>query len=331
MGDWGYLLTQNVKPLRNGMFQGLHLCISTEKVDTIDETLKVMAEGKGFWIKMKEFNPSHSMQEDTSANRNKTISEASLNTSDQEEDCSLKDNVFDEDNVDMGDNLYENILDLSQEDHQKDQYTELKDAGGGHERVEEGSIDKEHLEGSQGTNVGQSENSHITVNLCDSTPPEAGATDSVKGIAEIWKMRENQSSTDNSQTSLGLYEPIIDQLYNEVTMDSPKELTPVNQVDSEMSKLIIGKKLGRPRKALKRFSFLEMKGGKRRKIIKSHPKKVQGKERQEDSAQFPALNNQKDLATDILETGMLMGIIPLKNKEEALKDIRQRLTENKAK
>lgn len=57
VGDWRYLLTKNQKPLRNAMFQELQLCISTHRVDLIDETLKVMIEERGFWVKMKEFSP----------------------------------------------------------------------------------------------------------------------------------------------------------------------------------------------------------------------------------------------------------------------------------
>lgn len=36
------------------MYQELKLCIATEKVDKVNETLKVMVCGKGYWIKMKE-------------------------------------------------------------------------------------------------------------------------------------------------------------------------------------------------------------------------------------------------------------------------------------
>lgn len=63
VGDWGYLLTEHTKPLQNAMFQGLRLCVSTNKVDKIDETLKVMIEDKGFWIRMKELDSSQSFIE----------------------------------------------------------------------------------------------------------------------------------------------------------------------------------------------------------------------------------------------------------------------------
>lgn len=58
LGNWGYLLTEQVRPLQNAMFQGLRLCISTNKVEKIDETLKVLIEDKRFWIKIKEIDSS---------------------------------------------------------------------------------------------------------------------------------------------------------------------------------------------------------------------------------------------------------------------------------
>lgn len=54
VGDWGYLLTESIKPTVNGMFQNLRLCISTQQVKKMDETIKVVVDGLGYWVRMKE-------------------------------------------------------------------------------------------------------------------------------------------------------------------------------------------------------------------------------------------------------------------------------------
>ncbi|WOH00278.1 hypothetical protein DCAR_0519637 [Daucus carota subsp. sativus] len=42
--DWGYLVTENKKPLLNSMYTKLKLCIATSKVEQIKETIKVVID-----------------------------------------------------------------------------------------------------------------------------------------------------------------------------------------------------------------------------------------------------------------------------------------------
>lgn len=62
IGDWGCLITECKKPLLNGMFFKLRIYIATRKVK-IKETLKVLIEGKGFWVTIRESTqPNEGMQ-----------------------------------------------------------------------------------------------------------------------------------------------------------------------------------------------------------------------------------------------------------------------------
>lgn len=47
-------MTEHTKPLQNGMYQSLELCVSTKKVVKIEETIKVVIDGYSHWIKIKE-------------------------------------------------------------------------------------------------------------------------------------------------------------------------------------------------------------------------------------------------------------------------------------
>lgn len=88
---------------------------------------------------------------------------------------------------------------------------------------------------------------------------------------------------------------------------------------SKIANLNLGKKKGRPRKNLKKFSFFELKG--RRKRLKA--KKIYANE-----GLSYQTSEKKDLASEVLDTGILMGLIPLKDRNKALQDIRSRLSES---
>lgn len=106
------------------------------------------------------------------------------------------------------------------------------------------------------------------------------------------------------------------------SIDSNQHVTPSDlgdtSVSSKIVKLCIWKKKGRPRKNQKKFSFLEIRGKKK----KNSNKKLSGKE----ELNFIGME-QKDLATEVLETRIMMGLIPLKDRNEALQEIRARTTE----
>lgn len=53
-GNWDYLITKEMKLKRNDMFEDLKLCISTERVDLIEETVKVMIDGKAVGSKSRK-------------------------------------------------------------------------------------------------------------------------------------------------------------------------------------------------------------------------------------------------------------------------------------
>lgn len=52
--DWGQLISNDTIPLVCNMYQNRMIAIYTPKVMQIDETIKVMIEGKGFWVRLKE-------------------------------------------------------------------------------------------------------------------------------------------------------------------------------------------------------------------------------------------------------------------------------------
>lgn len=53
LGDWGYVITRNFKNLKCGMLQTPRICIQTNQVRDIEETIKIVVENKTYWIKIK--------------------------------------------------------------------------------------------------------------------------------------------------------------------------------------------------------------------------------------------------------------------------------------
>lgn len=51
VGDWGKVISGNFKVLKCGMIQTPRICIQTYQVRDIKKTVKVVIDGKGYWVK----------------------------------------------------------------------------------------------------------------------------------------------------------------------------------------------------------------------------------------------------------------------------------------
>lgn len=54
IGDWGYVITTGKKLIENNTFLNPNICVQTHQVKYLDETLKVIVNGVGHWIRLKE-------------------------------------------------------------------------------------------------------------------------------------------------------------------------------------------------------------------------------------------------------------------------------------
>lgn len=121
------------------------------------------------------------------------------------------------------------------------------------------------------THPSQLEDTYISINLQETSAtirvePELDASFNLGK----WKPIVHKSSLDYLESTQGLLNPSIDNAYNkaiseieDIGTQSAHEFLPPN-----IANLSIGKKPVSPRKSCRRFSFLELKGGKRRKISK---------------------------------------------------------------
>lgn len=127
--------------------------------------------------------------------------------------------------------------------------------------------------------------------------------------------------------SLGLNDPSLDQAYNNATAEIEQDSlqTGNSNLQTKISKPNIWKKMGGPRKVQKWFTFFELKENKRRKINKFIGNKLP-ENSSYDSVQFKDNFTKKDLAEEILETCILMGLIPNQRREEAIVEIRKQIS-----
>lgn len=103
-GDWGYVLTRKFLPLSCGMIQSPRICIQTYQVRDIEETLKVIINGKPCWVKIRESKICFDTKETCIASPDVEITTDSVSASSDSEgnnstENNTKDNEFEDHNL----------------------------------------------------------------------------------------------------------------------------------------------------------------------------------------------------------------------------------------
>lgn len=172
IGDWGHLLTESIKPTINGMYQNLRLCISTQHVKELDESIKVMVDGLGHWVRIKEAVNCLDTNKITWVNR---MESRHPNQNSNFEDLSSL-------NLDTESNHGDHISQGNGTKDDEEIGTLSKDKSRMNTEVQQQnqSIDPDE---------GDEEIEHISLNL------EARNQDESGGISAMWKVRDNDHIT----------------------------------------------------------------------------------------------------------------------------------------
>lgn len=197
------------------MFQGLKLCISTGRVDTIDETVKVLVDRKSCWVKIKEATSvthgEYLHREDDSEKSNvmNHMDDVSWNSEYEEEECLA----------------HEDFMQPPHELHEDDEQINT---------------------GNQEAGIEEQEASHISVNVRENHALVEHQIVLNKGKA-LGTRNTEYSTSFESQNSMhdpnliAISKTIPDR--EDASLNSSKKV-----IQQKMEKIVIGKKVGRPRK-----------------------------------------------------------------------------------
>ncbi|WOG87204.1 hypothetical protein DCAR_0206427 [Daucus carota subsp. sativus] len=352
IADWGYLVTENNKPLISSMFSKLKLCIATCKVERIKETLKVVIDGEGYWVTIQE---SGGLQEEL-----KGWTYNSLLKPDKE--------IWNQENVSgiykIGENGLEEVKRKNKDGERVRSPTTYPDSSNkrGADSVEKPANDVEDCRrvlndplvetvNEVVNSLAVEENEGINENL-NSLPGGDGKGSNEHTTVEevrknIWQVRDKNTSL----SSLSREEESIKILDSEETdfVGVTGSSCLVNErFLNRVGMMNIGKKRGRPRKHSRVYNFMKVgmkkKTGNQNKVkesetVKTVKKKGSTAKEARKKLRLDKLNEtehididkglqvmqEKDLALQVLEAGELMGLVAYKDREETLERIRLHL------
>ncbi|KAL1828064.1 hypothetical protein ACET3Z_000133 [Daucus carota] len=166
-------------------------------------------------------------------------------------------------------------------------------------------------------------------------------------LNNAWCVRDRTSSQSSEQTSVKLLDNSEEELGNDLGVFDSEAVVPPKIID-QVTQLSIGRKRGRPRKYARVYSFADKRKGtnvrrnppsakkdlpvnkisvskkeKRKNIRQSKLKELESLDKENSTA----MGTGKDLALQVLETGELLGLIPLEDRELTLSKIRNHIAE----
>lgn len=287
------------------------LCIQTHKVLNVDETVKVVIQGLGYWVRLRE----------------------SSNCFDSNEMLNARDNTYEE-----------------------SQKNEVRSPTFSYTTPSSNIPTREHLishktkdyfEHSSEQTHGMSSNQTSLEELNQLMTTEVEN----KGADPKWQCRESHVLSSEGTEGSGLqdnpgdkeFKVIQDTSCSEEEMEVSTGQPNMKSLSAKVSQIELGKKVGRTRKYAKSFNFFDFKLGGKRKTTKHTTRKRTQKVQRErtkrrgqnqhqqneeinvEEGEEPLNIQNKDLATEILETGQLMGLIPYTDLESSLAIIRSSL------
>lgn len=378
IGDWGYLLSENRKPLKNSMYTKLRICIATSKVDKIKETVKVQIEGKGFWVCIKESSNLQLEAQDWlryDSYLGKNGQDRCFDQSSEEDICTpmredgnigiMEDDqqniIGTENDALMGNNI---VLEESGTNSQINHPEHLEEVAKeiSVNPVRRDLEDRDNLSMNVGVIVSQEVDKVLEtpmdvipgfyVEECVSDRDMDIITGLESSLPEIlnnaWCVRDRTSSQSSEQTSVKLLDNSEEELGNDLGVFDSEAVVPPKIID-QVTQLSIGRKRGRPRKYARVYSFADKRKGtnvrrnppsakedlpvnkisvskkeKRKNIRQSKLKELESLDKENSTA----MGTGKDLALQVLETGELLGLIPLEDRELTLSKIRNHIAES---
>ncbi|WOH02792.1 hypothetical protein DCAR_0522182 [Daucus carota subsp. sativus] len=167
-------------------------------------------------------------------------------------------------------------------------------------------------------------------------------------LNNAWCVRDRTSSQSSEQTSVKLLDNSEEELGNDLGVFDSEAVVPPKIID-QVTQLSIGRKRGRPRKYARVYNFANKRKGtnvrrnppsakedlpvnkisvskkeKRKNIRQSKLKELESLDKENSTA----MGTRKDLALQVLETGELLGLIPLEDRELTLSKIRNHIAES---
>lgn len=299
------------------MYQELRLFISTQKVEAINETVKVVIDGVGYWIRLKEA-PSHFEMLSEQATKNIMADlAASSDYTNEDSPVSSEDESDHEMNTSQGDDKGEESLYQSEDTHisiNLNNLQQVEEVGG--MRVEKSTTNcssDEQNAISEGQGLDSGGNFQNSGSILESN----------QTMNEVWEPRDAVVTSLSNETSQVSHQEIgfdssLEEEENNACMVTPHKKDEL--ICEKVVALNIGKRPGRPRKKQKRFSFPELKSSKKRKLCKASSRAIKDKLCREGLDDMVKIG-QKDLATEIYELGMFMVLIPVQKKDKSVKKL----------
>lgn len=265
MGDWGQILTRKFKIFNCGMIQTPRICIQTYQVRDIDETVKVLVDSKGYWVKIRESKVCVDTAEMIMQHGRKTSYDAEKNSFSVESDM---ENGYSSDSDQetagrFAKTQYHNVTNLTeQEDKEVEDWANNGDVQIPNELISEalkwkeqdGASTKPTPHSPARDNLALKDKlTEITEDLEDLVEEDDNTTekrlwDDDHQSSQIWSMRKNNDSSSDSNTqSFAEESEKFSELPTIVEVDE-EERSVDQELTKQLTKIGLGKKTGRPRK-----------------------------------------------------------------------------------
>uniref|UniRef100_A0A166CS71 RRM domain-containing protein n=1 Tax=Daucus carota subsp. sativus TaxID=79200 RepID=A0A166CS71_DAUCS len=311
LGDWGSLVSTFPENMEMFNKHNRMVCITTWKVIPIEETLKVMVRGLGYWVKIKETNIvvwGHDLGQRHKEPESASQTSSQLPESEKEVSRSSNQSI---ENSFHPEEQSSYILDMQDNRRPKSQSNDLSA--------------RDHI-----LHLDQWE--YGKWNLRE--PADNSSSDSSKRQDGLF------SACMNKAYDLAEVEEVRG---DEIYFFGPQEQLDTQFVTS-MSQVNLGKKVGRPRKKVEFRNVFDIKSFKKRKrkntkvqsdklvkAFKSPDKRGKRKMAQEPSHKpggVQLLESGKDMTSQILETAEMMGLVLQEDRQQAYEKIQKMVLES---